>query len=678
MDTSFCPQCSTPNRKKASFCAKCGYAYKELIKPVNPNPPEDERLLRDRYRLIRTIKSGGMGMVYLAEDIPEKKLRAIKVMFHQGDASEEQLYAIKRFREEAEILARLDHPNIPSINDYFTHKGNYYLVMDYIKGEDLETLLRKCSYQVPEKFVCIWAVQLCDVLSYLHNHKPHPILYRDLKPANIILKKEESRIFLIDFGIARVISPIAETQKTAIGTEGYAPLEQYKGNPEPRSDIYALGATMHHLLTGNVPIPFSFQPLREVRDWLSEDLEKIVMRSLENEVENRYADAKAMKKELQAFCKTKYPDAFEILMKPMKKEKAEAVSSLVVEKPVTPQKQVPGQQQRHPQQRHPGQQPVQGRPVPPQRGRPPYPPGRYPYPPYGRVPPGVRPPYGHPQYPYGQRPVGQVPYGQPPYGQPGYGQMPPGVPGQGMPQEKQLSSQEISSVFASATLGRGTIFSQISPDPASVDKASTGAAKSVSEGFDKKPKDEVEKLIYMLRSEDSYERSQASSQIFEANIKDARLVKPLIEVLDDCDWNVRREAAMALGNMATRKAVSALTKRLYDEQMPVRISAVEALGKIGDRKCMRPLIKVLQEDPDEGVRRQVVRALGEIRDNSIVPELIKALEDTSGGVRIAAAQALGNMRDARAIEPLDKATRDPVTSVGIAAKKSLDRLNAIL
>ena len=398
MQAILCPHCNTPNRKTARFCSRCGYSYKELVKPIPSPANEDERILRERYRIIRTIKSGGMGMVYLAEDIPKKKLRAIKVMFNQGDASEEQLYAIKRFREEAEILARLEHPNIPSINDYFTDKGHYYLVMDYIKGDDLETLLRKSNNRLPEKFVVIWAIQLCDVLSYLHNHKPHPILYRDLKPANILLKHEESRIFLIDFGIARVLSPVAEAQKTAIGTEGYAPLEQYKGNPGPRSDIYALGATMHHLLTGNVPIPFSFESVRKIRDWVPEELDAIVMKALENDIEKRYGNANNMKEELLVLCRESYPDAYEILNKPLSVEKAAAVGSLetniLSDGPL--KKEVPSPQQRGPAVHH--QKPV-GPPssqVQQRRGSypPQYPYGRLPYgrqvpqhPSYGRVPP---------------------------------------------------------------------------------------------------------------------------------------------------------------------------------------------------------------------------------------------------------------------------------------------------
>jgi len=716
MDAILCPKCNTPNRKTARFCSRCGYSYKELVKPM-PTPSEEDRILRDRYRIIRTIKSGGMGMVYLAEDIPKKKLRAIKVMFNQGEASEEQLYAIKRFREEAEILARLDHPNIPSINDYFTHKGHYYLVMDYIKGDDLETLLRKSGNRLPEKFVVIWGIQLCDVLSYLHNHKPHPILYRDLKPANILLKKDESRIFLIDFGIARRINPLTDSQKTAIGTEGYAPLEQYKGNPEPRSDIYALGATMHHLLSGIIPIPFSFESLRKTRDWIPEELEKIVMRALENDVENRHSSADDMKKELMDFCEKTYPDAYEILMTPLSEEKAAAVGSLDtdgLEEPAQPVF-VNTQQQESPLQQNqtPPGAPIQqkpGQPYPPQQQ---YPYGRLPY---GRPvpprPPYVRPmpPYGHPRppYPYGPVPrgtpyappgYGQIPpqgygqmqpqgYGQMPsqgYGQmqpQGYGQMQPQGYGQGVQPEKPMSSSEISQAFSSASLGTKTVFNQVAQDPSQAFYAEEDFAESsqsfTSSGSLKEPKDEIEKIILMLRSSDTFERTEASSQILQMDLNDSRLISPLIEALEDCDWNVRKDASVALGKMKIRKAIPGLIKRLDDEQIHVRVSSIEALGKIGDRKCIRNFLKVLEADPDAGVRKQAVIALGEMGDNTVVPNIIKSLKDSSNGVKIAAAEALGNLRDDRALGPLEKATRDPATPVALAARKSLKRLSAIL
>ncbi|MEQ8186464.1 MAG: HEAT repeat domain-containing protein [Candidatus Eremiobacterota bacterium] len=655
----------------------------------------ENAVLKERYRIIKTIKAGGMGMVYLAEDIPEKKLRAIKVMFNQGEASEQQLYAIKRFREEAEILARLDHPNIPSITDYFTDKGNYYLVMDYIKGEDLESFLRKCNLQVPEKFVVIWAVQLCDVLSYLHNHKPHPILYRDLKPANVILKSEESRIFLIDFGIARVINPVKDTQKTAVGTEGYAPLEQYKGNPEPRSDVYALGATMHHLLTGIVPIPFSFQPIRQVRDWLSSDLEKIVMKALENEIDNRYTSAKDMKEQLLNFCKENYFDAYKLLLQPMTGEKTETVTLEKSPEPVI----TPVQQEK-----------VTAAPVKPSgvaarpvqnAGQPAYGQVQGPYRqvqgPYGQGPYGQVPnPYGQVQGPYGQvpNPYGQVqgiygqvpgqypayPYGYPPYGQATYGRPPAYNQVTGQNIERPMNPAQISSAFAQASLGQRTIFNQVTPE--SEQQAIYSQTPQVKEKATsrvmKEPKDEIEKLIYMLQSNDDCERTEASNQIVQMNLQDGRLVEPLIEALNDWDWNVRREAALALGNQRNKKAVTPLIRKLKDEQPPVRVSAIESLGKLGDMKVIHELIGVLKEDLDEGVRKQAVLSMGEIGNDIVIPDLIMALKDNGTGVRKAAVEVLGSFKDHRAIPHLEKATRDPVTTVALAAKKSLDRLRSIL
>ena len=672
----------------------------------------ENTVLKERYRIIKTIKAGGMGMVYLAEDIPERKLRAIKVMFNQGEASEQQLYAIKRFREEAEILARLDHPNIPSITDYFTDKGNYYLVMDYIKGEDLESFLRKCNLQVPEKFVVIWAVQLCDVLSYLHNHKPHPILYRDLKPANVILKSEESRIFLIDFGIARVINPVKDTQKTAVGTEGYAPLEQYKGNPEPRSDVYALGATMHHLLTGIVPIPFSFQPIRQVRDWLSPELEKIVMKALENEIDKRYASAKEMKEQLLNFCKENYFDAYKLLLQPMTGEKTETVTLEKPEEPVKPPVQeekapaapvkpsgVPARPVQSAGQPY-GQVPGHYRQVPGPYGQVPGPYGQVPGPygqvpnPYGQVPN----PYGQVPNPYGQVPglygqvpghYGQVPghYGQPPYpyGYPPYGQTPYGRPpaypqATGQNIERSMNPAQISSAFAQASLGQRTIFNQVTPESEhqSIYSQSPQMCEPVTSRPMKEPKDEIEKLIYMLQSNDDFERTQASSQILQMNIQDGRLVEPLIGALNDLDWSVRREAALALGNQRNRKAVTPLIRKLKDEHSPVRVSAIEALGKLGDMKIINELVTVLKEDLDEGVRKQVILCMGEIGNDVVIPDLIMALKDSGTGVRKAAVEVLGSFKDHRAIPHLEKATRDPVTTVAIAAKKSLDRLKSIL
>mgnify|MGYP000874994152 CR=1 FL=1 len=672
----------------------------------------ENTILKEKYRVIKIIKASDMSMIFLAEDIQEKNLCIIKLMLNQWETAESQLYAIKRFREQAEIMARLDHPSIPTITDYFTDKGNYYIVMDYIKGEDLESFLRKCNLQIPEKFVIIWAVQLCEILSYLHNYKPHPIIHGDLNPTNIILKSEESKIFLIDFSTARVINPIKKTHYPGIRIEGYAPIEQYKGNIEARSDIFALGATMHHLLTGIVPIPFSFQPIRDFKDRLSPKLEKIVMKALENEIDKRYASAKEMKEQLLNFCKENYFDAYKLLLQPMTGEKTETVTLEKPEEPVKPPVQeekapaapvkpsgVPARPVQSAGQPY-GQVPGHYRQVPGPYGQVPGPYGQVPGPygqvpnPYGQVPN----PYGQVPNPYGQVPglygqvpghYGQVPghYGQPPYpyGYPPYGQTPYGRPpaypqATGQNIERSMNPAQISSAFAQASLGQRTIFNQVTPESEhqSIYSQSPQMCEPVTSRPMKEPKDEIEKLIYMLQSNDDFERTQASSQILQMNIQDGRLVEPLIGALNDLDWSVRREAALALGNQRNRKAVTPLIRKLKDEHSPVRVSAIEALGKLGDMKIINELVTVLKEDLDEGVRKQVILCMGEIGNDVVIPDLIMALKDSGTGVRKAAVEVLGSFKDHRAIPHLEKATRDPVTTVAIAAKKSLDRLKSIL
>jgi len=147
---------------------------------------------------------------------------------------------------------------------------------------------------VPEATVIEWAKEILDALSYLHSQNP-PVIYRDIKPANIMLRTSDQKIVLIDFGIARTVTPGGQTEKTRIGTSGYAPVEQCRGKAEPRSDLYALGATMHHLLTGVEPLPFKFEPLRKVNSSISMELEQIVMRALKDNLQERFSTAKEMK-----------------------------------------------------------------------------------------------------------------------------------------------------------------------------------------------------------------------------------------------------------------------------------------------------------------------------------------------------------------------------------------------
>ncbi len=208
-------------------------------------------LLADRYKVVKRIGGGGMGSVYRAEDRNlASRTVAVKEMIEMFADETAREKAIEDFKRESELLARLEHPSIPTIYDYFfdTTRGRYYLVMKYIDGGDLAMRQKESGGRVDEQIVTQWAIQICDVLDFIHSQDP-PIIYRDLKPANLMIDSRSNRIMLVDFGIARFVAPQQQKGVTAIGTMGYAPPELFAGNVEPRSDIYSLGATMFHLLT---------------------------------------------------------------------------------------------------------------------------------------------------------------------------------------------------------------------------------------------------------------------------------------------------------------------------------------------------------------------------------------------------------------------------------------------
>ena len=250
--------------------------------------------LDGRYRIGKVIGVGGMGRVYLANDTRlANRPVAVKEMM-VGEGLHEQK-AVEDFAREARVLAPLSHPGIPNLIDYFAERGRHYLVMEYIAGGDLQGWLDKrgAGARVPEQQVMRWAREILDVLRFLHSQNP-PIVYRDLKPGNIMID-QNGRAMIIDFGIARFLPPGG--RGTQIGSVGYAPPEQYLGKLEPRSDLYSLGATMHHLLTGRDPQlepPFSFPPVRELAPEVSVDLERVVMWSLERDAEKRPRSAAAM------------------------------------------------------------------------------------------------------------------------------------------------------------------------------------------------------------------------------------------------------------------------------------------------------------------------------------------------------------------------------------------------
>jgi serine/threonine protein kinase len=251
---------------------------------------------------------GDFGVVYLARD------RWAPKGAEQVAIKEMPMQMIVDCERQADLRAILLHPAIPRICGYFVTGEHSYLVQEFICGSDLEAVLEAHEGFLPEKRVSRWAIQLCEALDYLHNHPFQPIIFRDLKPNNIMVDQKD-RIHLVDFGLARAFPArfFQETQPQfshfhkglAMGTAGYSPPEQYRGRVTPQSDIYALGATLHHLLTRRDPRqvrPFTFQqyPLRSLNPALSPELEAIIMKSLNQDPAQRFDSAKQMQLALEA------------------------------------------------------------------------------------------------------------------------------------------------------------------------------------------------------------------------------------------------------------------------------------------------------------------------------------------------------------------------------------------
>ncbi|MEQ8223586.1 MAG: tetratricopeptide repeat protein [Candidatus Eremiobacterota bacterium] len=261
--------------------------------------PSLGKILNNRYLVVKGIASGGFGVVYMVRDLSlPGKCWALKEMHgEEGDSD-----VIERsFRIEAEMLSRLDSPNIPRISDFFVEHHRLYLVMDYVQGETIRKLIRnlKKGEHFTEERVVKWALTICDVMSYLHN-RPTPIIFRDLKPDNIIITVDDD-VRLVDFGIAKVFDGTrGQTTKFAILTEGYAPPEQLMGKAEPRSDIYAFGATIYHILSGKHPKDAGpeFPPVEHFNPSVSPLLSKILAKALEIKPSARYQSVREMKDEL--------------------------------------------------------------------------------------------------------------------------------------------------------------------------------------------------------------------------------------------------------------------------------------------------------------------------------------------------------------------------------------------
>lgn len=275
-----------------------------------------------KYEILKQIGKGGMSTVYLAMDKRLNKQWAVKEISRKGFGKNNE-EIVNEVPADAEMMKALDHPAIPTIVDIIDHRDNefIYVVMDYVEGESLDKVLAEYGAQ-PQDLVIDWVKQICDALGYLHNQKP-PIIYRDMKPANVMLKPE-GNIKIIDFGIAREYKEGNLADTTVLGTKGYASPEHYGGRQtDERSDIYTLGMTMHHLLTGVDPRPADsiYAPIRQWNPELSGGLERIIDKCVSPDPKDRYQNCNELLYALDHY--TEEEDSF-------KKKQKRKLASFVV------------------------------------------------------------------------------------------------------------------------------------------------------------------------------------------------------------------------------------------------------------------------------------------------------------------------------------------------------------
>ena len=301
-----CHVCNAENLATARFCHNCATALTGRFPDLHLASTGlliANTVLTGRYRIIQKVGQGGMGAVYKATDTRlGDKIVAVKEMSQAALTTLlEKQRAQQAFQQEAQMLANLNHPYLPRVTDHFSEGGKQYLVMDFIHGHTLLQLLERAGGPLDVEQVVAWGKKLCDVLEYLHNQQP-PIIFRDLKPDNIMLD-QKGQIKLIDFGIVRLFKKGQNTDTISIGTTGYAPPEQHgQGQTDFRSDIYALGATLHHLLTYHNPKQslFNFPPIRQLNKKVPKSVEDVIIRALAPDPNRRWQSMPQMRDALVA------------------------------------------------------------------------------------------------------------------------------------------------------------------------------------------------------------------------------------------------------------------------------------------------------------------------------------------------------------------------------------------
>ena len=326
-----CPYCKAENRDGVRYCSNCGrYIGNPASSPGNPPSSPGNTggsttvrtvnsraltvgtpLQGGRYVIKKVLGEGGMGAALLASDNRlDNKQVVIKELLSDNNDPARFKEDERNFKQEVITLAHLDHPLIPNVTDNFEEGGRYFMVQEYVDGENLEERMDRLNQPMKERDVLIYASQILDVLEYLAEQTP-PIVHRDIKPANIIISSKDKRAHLVDFGIARadVNRNARRKQTSALGTPGYAPPEQYQGNADPRSDLYALGATLHHLLTNRDPRnypPFNYPPVRTLNPQVSAETERVIAKAVNNDITQRYQSATAMRRDIDDILMKRY------------------------------------------------------------------------------------------------------------------------------------------------------------------------------------------------------------------------------------------------------------------------------------------------------------------------------------------------------------------------------------
>jgi len=266
-----------------------------------------DAILQERYKVTSLVNKSPASRTYKCIDTKRNKSIFLKEMLTAFNDPSLRQQAIEQFKCEAKILFKLRHENLPKFEDYFDYEGNRYLTFDYIEGSRLNEIVERSSTFLPEKQVLDWGIELCKVLSYLHNTKPNPVIFRDLSPQSTLLSTDK-KLKLIDFGIAKIYEADAKTMGIAkTMTPHYSPIEQHAGTTDERSDIYSLGATLYYLITKKPPMDcveriIDDEPMESPAKYnstISPALENIIMKAMEVDKKDRFQKIEDMEEELK-------------------------------------------------------------------------------------------------------------------------------------------------------------------------------------------------------------------------------------------------------------------------------------------------------------------------------------------------------------------------------------------